>query len=191
MTIELQTPQGLVSSVGVLQIVAEMGSFRLGDKSGNSAYVAGDSIAIELPDGPVFATLTPRDSGPPMTTIVDGVVKALVPDKSNRPQGIDFYDAIKGLGGWFGGAKGELARTDWPALVRFKDLSDRKSAELVDPELIGIKRIVVETTSAHASTGLQKRLEWLDKTSWFGDLVEVPRMTDKGTFPVRLNIPPK
>lgn len=46
-------------------------------------------------------------------------------------------------------------------MVRFGDLNDPKSVKQVDPEAVGVRRIVLETTSDPVTTGIEKRLGWL------------------------------
>ena len=60
-------------------------------------------------------------------------------------------------------------------MVRFKDINDPKSVEKVDPASIGVKRIVLETTSDDVTTGIQKILTWLP--------------SQRGTFVRRLTVP--
>jgi hypothetical protein len=55
-------------------------------------------------------------------------------------------------------------------LVTFTDITDPKSVQRVDPANLAasfgpgvkLKRIVVETTSERVTTGIQKRLGWLE-----------------------------
>jgi hypothetical protein len=73
----------------------------------------------------------------------------------------DFFAAVLKLGGWFNSAKAELPREDWPMMVRFHDLNDPKSVERIDPAAVGVTRILLETTNAPVTTGIEKRLHWL------------------------------
>ena len=62
---------------------------------------------------------------------------------------------------WFSEYRAELPRADWPLMVRFGDISDPKTVEQVDPDTIGVKRILLETTRDDVTTGIEKRLGWL------------------------------
>ena len=48
-------------------------------------------------------------------------------------------------------------------MVRFRNINDPKSVERVKPEAIGVKRILLETTSDDVTTGIEKRLGWLSE----------------------------
>ena len=80
--------------------------------------------------------------------------------------------------------KAELSRADWPLMVRFGDINDPKTVEQVDPDTIGVKRIVLETTRADVTTGIEKRIPWIIKAESFkyegrayGDLYPLPSMS--------------
>ena len=112
----------------------------------------------------VFVSMTNGDAGQPFRV---RVTSALLSDA--KFYDVDAYvSAVDRLGGWFGGAKADLPREDWPVMVRFGDLNDPKSVEEVSPGAVGVRRIWVETTGDVVTTGLEKRLEWLnERTSFF------------------------
>lgn len=53
--------------------------------------------------------------------------------------------------------------TVWPMFVRFADINDPKTVQLVSPESVGVTRISVEITGDDPTTGIERYLPWLDK----------------------------
>jgi hypothetical protein len=157
MTIEVETPQGIKAGSSVMEIVAYKESFVIGDRGGGHSGLGGEAVVVDLPDGPIFALLTIRDGGP---NLHSEVTKALAPETSSGNFD-DYLAAVRKLGGWFGGAKADLPRESWPMMVRFANLNDPKTVQMVEPEAVGVKRVWVETTSDAVTNGIEKRLGWL------------------------------
>jgi hypothetical protein len=161
MTVEVATPQGLRTGSSVMEITAyESMSLTSEEHSGGGAF-RGQAVVVDLPSGPIFALMTTVDAGQPMYV---EVTHALAPDARLNPTS-DYVAAVSKLGGWSVRATADLPRDRWPMMVRFRDLNDSKSVEPVDPEAVGVKRIVVETTRDDITTGIEKRFP-----SWFTDL---------------------
>ena len=157
MTIEVETPQGLKTGSGVYEISARKLIALTSEEHEGSAGARGEATVVDLAGGPLFVLLKNNDAGQPLHA---RVTAALAPGAPLNP--IASYVATVGdLGGMFASAKAELPREDWPLMVRFRDIDDPKSVEKVDPEAIGVKRIVVETTGDEVTTGIEKRLGWL------------------------------
>ena len=154
MTVEVETPQGLKSGSSVMEVIATKGSIQIGDQNGSGIGMRGEAVVIDTADGPLFVLLKQPDAEGPLAR---SVTLAMVPDALQ--QGV--IATVGKLGGIFGGGKGELSRDDWPMMVRFRDINDPKSVVKVNPEAVGVKRIVVETTSDDVTTGIEKRLVWL------------------------------
>jgi hypothetical protein len=165
MTAEVLTPQGLRSASSVYEVRAEKNNdpVKLAEERAGGAGAFGEATVIDMADGPIFVLMRV----PPEAESLDRTVtQALKPGVELG--GIDnFLPAVRSLGGWFTNAKAELPRADWPLLVRFGDINDPKSVEQVNPETIGVKRIWVETTRDPVTTGIEKRLGWLDKMEHF------------------------
>ena len=162
MTVEVETPQGIRIGSSVMEERAYKKFRFTSEEHGGGGATKGEAVAIDLPDGPVFALLTLGDAQQPLGYIV---TNALVPDM--KLADIDAYVAtVAKLGR--GGAKTDLPRfwrssyPGWPMMVRFRDIHDPKTVERVDPQVIGVKRIWVETTSDPVTTGIEKRLGWLE-----------------------------
>lgn len=158
MTVEARTPQGLSAGSSVMEVVAMRG-FRLGDRAGGGSTLTREAVVVDLPNGPIFVLLRSPDAGPALQGPVTDTLNAhRVGDKRTG----DFVDDVRAVGGWFGGAQAELPREDWPLMVRFRDLDDPTSVERVEPEAVGIRRILLETTGDEVTVGIKKWLEWLN-----------------------------
>jgi hypothetical protein len=154
------TVEGQHHGTAVYELLAEkVNGLRLADEKPGGAIIKGQALVIETETGPVFVLLHAIGGGDDRP---GEVIRTLAPDIPWNGQP-NFWKAVNHLGGWFGGAKGELPRAEWPTMVRFRDLSDPKSVEKVEPETLGITHIWLETTSDLVTTGVEKRLVWFDQ----------------------------
>ncbi len=171
MTVEVETPQGLRSGSSVMEVRIARG-LPIGDLSGVSSDVRGEAVVVDLPDGPLFVLLKLPDAGPSLQTVVGDALRgrrAETPDAAmidtaalgSAPPGAYKADLPHHLPYSYGSVRHPELNVAWPMMVRFKDLSDPKSVERVDPDAIGVRRIRLETTTAPVTTGIAKRLAWL------------------------------
>jgi len=157
MTIEALVPEGVRSGSSVFEVIASKVFKLLPDERSGDSELKGQAVAVELPAGPLFALLKDDDAG---QSLQYRVTKALSPGASFNS--IDDYVAtVRALSS--GDHSAELPRTDWPMMVRFRDLNDPASVERVNPDAVGVKRILLETTKDGVTTGIEKRLPWLVK----------------------------
>lgn len=175
-TVEVESPNGIVRGSSVHEETATLTSLRIGDSTGKGAILRGEAVMVELADGPLFVLLVlPHAKG----SLAGAVTVALDPAAAG-PERDDYFNAVRGLGGWFGSARAELPREDWPLMVRFRDLDDPTSVERVDPANLAaqfgpgvrLKRILLETTSDEVTTGIEKRLAWIDSNPKFSNKFE-------------------
>jgi hypothetical protein len=59
------------------------------------------------------------------------------------------------------GGDGPTRMTVWPMLVRFGNISDPKTVQLVSPASIGVTNITIEITDEDVTTGIEAKLGWL------------------------------
>jgi hypothetical protein len=166
MTVEVETSQGLKSGSSVIEVRVTRG-MAIGDSSGISSGVYGEAVVVELPDGPLFVLLKMPNAGQPLQSVVPD---ALLGRRSDGSDGV-MSDTAKLGSTWFSEYRAELPRTrdhgsqasnnNWPMMVRFRNINDPRSVEAIQPEAIGVKRILLETTSDDVTTGIEKRLRWL------------------------------
>jgi hypothetical protein len=158
MTVEVETPRGLKTGAGVMEVSAYHTLALTSEEKPGGGGLKGEAVVVDLPGRPLFVLLKRPDA---MGSLAAAVTLALAPDA--KVGGLDAYiDAVRKLGGWSAHAKADLPREDWPLMVRFKDINDPKSVEKVDPDAIAVKRILLETTRDDVTTGIEKRIPWID-----------------------------
>jgi hypothetical protein len=157
MTVEMETPEGVKSGSSVMEIYAEKHAALTSEEGSGftSGLIRAEAVVIELPRGPVFALLTRASDA----RAFGGEITEALAQMAHNGDWETYMAAVKRLGGE-NGVKADLPRTDWPMMVRFGDLNDPKSVEPVDPAAIGVKRIMLETTSDDVTTGIEKRIPW-------------------------------
>lgn len=178
MLIEVQTPTGVKTGFSVMEINAYREPIVIGDRGGGHSGLRGEAVMIDLDEGPIFALLMIKDGGPALAGVV---THALAPE-TKSPDFNVYLDAVRRLSGASEGkyraaipqvSRGNvsgIAEGDkiWPMIVRFRDIHDPTSIEKVDPEAVGVKRILVETTSDRMTTGIDKKLPWLPRVYQMG-----------------------
>ena len=170
MTVEVDTPQGLKTGSSVYEVWATTNNTRLlPEEHARDWRVKGEAVAVDLGGRQfVFALLK---TGAIQGDLAGLSMTALDPAFHN-----DIVESAARIAGGDGTrARADVARKDWPMLVRFGDINDPKSVEAVDPDRIGVKRIWVETTKDDVTTGIEKRLGWLPN--------------QQGSFVRRLSVP--
>jgi len=162
LTVEVNTPQGIRTGSSVIQVDLKEQNGLQG--SHVQTRKTGEAMAVDLPGGnTLFALL----DGSPVTGLY-----ATLPDE------FDWYARAKALKNMEG--VHDVPRTVpnfrreqveiWPTLVTFGDIADPTTMVRVDPdnaaatlgEGMRIKRITVEMTDDDVTTGILKRLGWLD-----------------------------
>ncbi len=153
------TIDGVHSGSAVYEVLSEKNRFRLlADETAGGSLLTGEALVIETPTGPIFVLLKPVDEN---RTLLSEVTHALAPD---IPKGghDNFWKAVSRLGGRSKAYEAELPRASWPLIVRFGNIAESASVEVVDPDEPGIRRMVVQTTQDPVTVGLKQRLAWLE-----------------------------
>jgi hypothetical protein len=155
MTVEVATPQGMKTGSSVYQVWAYTNTAKvLPEEHARDWGVKGEAVVIDLPTGPVFALMKTGD--PLRSDLAQMSMAALDPQFKN-----DIVESAGRIAGRWTKARADVRREDWPVMVRFRDINDPRSVERIDPVAIGVKRVVVETTSDPVTIGIEKRLDWL------------------------------
>lgn len=128
LTLEVETPEGLRSGSGVIQVRYVKAIPFLGVSAAWGATVTGEAVAVDLgPRGVLFALLKegedPRSAPEYIVLRAFGFPYGAMP--TPVAEGIARIAALRG--------RTELPIGSLPLLVRFRDLSDPKSVERVDP----------------------------------------------------------
>lgn len=172
LTVEVDTPDGLRSGSSVIQVASHVSSQYSLAPGDVTTQISGEAVAVDLPGGKtLFALLSKPGSAEGANAYA---LDALIP----RPWvGSNEYVANVNVL-----AKrrdvGALPVKDWPMLVTFRDTDAPASVRSVDPldlteefgSAMKIRRITVQVTSDRVTTGIGKRLKWLESQQ--GQLVE-------------------
>lgn len=158
MTVEIETPEGVRSGSGVIEVGAANRVKFLPEGGVRSVYVRGQAVIIEMPTGgPIFALMKYEEGG---LVPLWMALRTLVPD-------FNPMDMVKAAGRMRLGQKGVVQRKNYPMLVRFTDIEDPKTVEQIDPGDLGasfgegymLKSITIEITDDPVTTGIDERLE--------------------------------
>ena len=169
MTVEVDTPQGLKSGSSVYEVIAYKSVALTSEEKPGGGGLRGQANVVDLPGGALFVLLKMPVAGEGLGEAATFAMRPETP----RGNVTDYVAAVHALGRWGDGAKAELPRRDWPMMVRFGDVGDPTSVAEIDPETVGVRRILVETTTDSVTGGIEKRLSWLN--THVGTLVKRPR----------------
>ena len=167
MTVEVQTPAGVKRGWSVMEETAYETWRLTSEEHAGGGGLRGEAVIVDLPSGPLFALLTTGDARQPLDVEVTRALSGVAP---LNPVSV-YVRAVKDLGRNVGLTAG-LPRKRWPLMVRFRNLSDPRTVEQVDPDAIGVRRVIIQTTTEPITAVLQRRLEWL--STQVGSLVKRP-----------------
>lgn len=161
LTLVVNTPEGQKVGSSVRKIIVAKMPKLLPDEHGGQIDVRGEALVVDLGErGVLFALLKEGKSiGSDAKRII---FKEFPTDHAIYSRsGISYYRNLE--------AKKELAFDRLPMLVRFRDMNDPKTVELVDPndlaasfgEGVKLKSATIEMTNEAVTTGVEKYLRWL------------------------------
>jgi hypothetical protein len=165
MMVEVETPQGLKTGSSVMELSTAMAWHIPPETQVTDTYLKGEAVAVDLPGGQALFALV---GGTPGGDDIRGAVINTFDPK--RPGSEKLVAMVEMLG-----RKESLGRAvvmrpdDFPKLVRFRDIRDPKSVELVDPNDLTksfgagskLRRIVLTVTHEPVTTGIEKRFSWV------------------------------
>ncbi len=176
MTVEVETPQGVKSGSGVMEVTAHKQVQYTSETRPLVTGLKGEAVVVETPSGPIFVLLK-MPEGDGLDTLHAAATYALTPDLS--PGGWEmFWKAMGRISRSWSTLRGEVPRANWPMMVRFGDINDPKSVQAVDPQAAGVKRIIIETTSDEVTTGIEKRIPSYGAASGFDSWYATLAMDD-------------
>jgi hypothetical protein len=175
LTVDVETPDGIRRSSSV---IASLGSRRIpgfGGLGGSGPRAKGEAVAVDLPNGQTLFALLRGENDADWAGSIHLRQAALNWDDYETPD--EYYDALRSdrtvyaIKRW-----GKMEGTnrppygDYPMLVTFKDVADPTSVEKVDPDDLAatfgagyrLKAITVQVTDEPVTTGIEKRLGWLE-----------------------------
>ena len=184
MTVEVETPQGLRTGSAVHEVEAHHVAISVnGTVRGRN--LRGQAVAVDLPGGrTLFALMIPAEGRFGSDGTIDSVLRTLDPAYN-----YDWVESVARVRAGEGALpSGVIAPTfptpytgpsrpdqpalfsNYPLLVTFRHLRDPASVVRVDPadlttpfgEGVRLRRIRVEVTDDDVTTGIERRLGWLD-----------------------------
>lgn len=194
MTVEVETPDGIRTGASVreLKYFNSNGWFVFGE-SRPSVEMRGEAIEVNLPDGKVLFALLTGGSGEidyakllPGRALGSRMLSEKVDPLQWRQEAKLWPNTVKTIG---------LKQTDpLPMLVTFRNLTDPKSVERVDPDNLAanfgsgvkLKLITIRTTDEPVTSTIEKRMESIgvDKKQSLAGYFEP---TTKPTFAQKLS----
>jgi hypothetical protein len=191
LTVTVSTPQGEVSGSSVVA-VSYTKNFFSGGWGGALFHLTlrGDATAVDLGGGQfLFALLAYEESEEPHSTgmIPLKLLRQKLPNQSDD----DYWppDAFKRVQAARGRGPITLPQKLYPRFLRFRDIKDPATAELVDPDNLaksfgpGVRlvRVTIEITHEAVTRGIRKVLPWLSPhVDWFGLSKGNPNMPPLG-----------
>ncbi len=177
MTFEVETPEGLKAGSSVIAATYERQNELIVGRSFRGT-TRGEAVFVDLgPRGTLYALLsTPsRPGGDGHVQMIKDIFGLHAETDKPGASSVHNFAAVTGRREltysqpWI---VPETQRTmAWilPNLVRFKDETDPKSVEAVDPlnlattfgEGVRLKRVIIEITNDPVTTGIERRLTWL------------------------------
>ena len=163
-TVEVDTPQGLRTGSSVWESWGQEGTVLDGTMG---VDYRGEAVAVDLPTGTLFALLRDPKMGYNYPAgVVDSQFKATFNVQ------VDPQDGWKDLSRQIARSRATMTLEPrfYPALVRFRDTNDPASVEIVHPSNLAasfgpgvrLRRITVTVTDDGVTTGIEKRLPWLE-----------------------------
>ena len=165
MTVEVETPNGLKTGSSVYDVRAFRTSDLLTGGGSSDSELRGEALAVELPDGKTLFALLKTVNTPGHDDLAYMSMRSLDPAFNyNRAESAKRIRSGNGIQ-----SPAEVAPSDYPMLVTFKNMADPTSVEPVQSADLAanfgagvrLKRIVVEISSGPITVGIEKRLGWL------------------------------
>jgi hypothetical protein len=195
LTLFVDTPTGLVTASSVTEHETRFQDGWLGGLAGHAGILGtrGEATIVDLGDrGLMFALLAKdnmrKGSGGPggyeYNVFAELYAEARERDAPNSDKALaDFIDTLNRLK-----PEGDLPVSHIGLLVRFRDLNDPSTVERVDPGDLAasfgagvtMKGATIEITDAPLTTGIEKRLPWLQGGNTYSGRVIAPRSGSQG-----------
>lgn len=197
MTVVVDTPQGQRSGSSVIAVTArdDKMPFLIGGTNFHTSY-RGEAVAVEIAPGQTLFALLDEDNA-------RRVKNALVPDRNGLEpiEHVRKAAATKGkivaLPRWLKPFPGiSEPRNGYPMLVRFQNVNDPGTVELVDPDNlaasfgpgVALNRITVEITDEPVTWTIDSRLDWLGLSDMaLDDHISIPSQTRALRFSQTIN----
>ncbi|MEP5937291.1 MAG: hypothetical protein ABJ239_03095 [Erythrobacter sp.] len=183
MTVEVDTPEGLMKGSSVIEVDTNVsGQLSIPTPGAVRARVRGEAVAVDLPNGrALFALLRSEDD----VDFAKRIMFLMAPkgrDANGDPflgrfnNMLEMTDPVE-LPATQAKINPSLAKMKaQPMLVTFGDLNDPTTVERVDPfnlqdsfgDGVSLRRITVQVTDDPVTKGIEKRFQWLGQIKGSG-----------------------
>jgi hypothetical protein len=158
MTVEVETPEGSKTGSSVYEVETTGSRDLVAGGTGSRFTLRGEAAAVDLPGGRTLFALLRMARG----TSSDDNVAMMSMITMDPAFDYDWMASTKKIVSGAGiKSPTEVAAKDYPMLVMFTDINDPTSVELVDPRVVGVKRIMVEVTDERVTIKIIEKLGWL------------------------------
>jgi hypothetical protein len=172
MTVEVDTPQGLKTGLSVMEMSAATASPLMQPGTGKTVDIKfkGEAVAVDLPgEQTLFALVTDGYNGG-IQDIRSVFIRNFDPTNPSSEKLVALFETLaspQSIGRTVDVVDRPYALR--PPLVRFRDIRDPKTVELVDPNDLSksfgpgvkLKRIFLTVVDEPVTVGIGKRLTWL------------------------------
>jgi hypothetical protein len=162
MTVEIETPRGLKTGSSVMEMSTALTGVNMPHLNVTETRFKGEAVAVDLPGGTLFALVGGTPGGDDFRGAV--INTFAFPRRPEAEKLVALFDTL--------GQPASLGREvvihpkDLPKLVRFRDIRDPNTVELVDPDDLAksfgagvkLKRIVLTVVDEPVTLGIEKRL---------------------------------
>lgn len=160
-TVEVDTPQGLRSGSGVMEISAAMATFKLPDSHAVDFRFKAETVAIDLPGGVLFMLVSGLPSARPFGALAIDTIAGGHPREQRLVDFVGELGRKESLG-----RSAAMATEDYPGFVHFRDIRNARTIDFVDPTDLsktfglGVKmrRILLTVVDEPITRGTTKRL---------------------------------
>ena len=180
MIVEAETPQGIRTGSAIMRVHASKNVRLTAHEHQGGAAVHGEAVILDGPKGPVFVLPAPDLGAMGRTWLAVQVTKAFEPSV-NSLDAADFLRTVRILNETDNVRTAFLSRKDWPVMVRFENIDDPASVEIVEPEEIGVRQIKLTTSRNPLTCKIDRWLQWLPARAG-GNIVN-----DKSSLGYRIN----
>lgn len=172
LTVEVETPDGIVSGSSVIEVEQSLGRAR-GSPANSAIYrqVRGEAVAVDLPDGQTFyVLLTSQDSVDWAGSVMQSVAPVIAGEPfEERFDNVLLIEGEQELPRYWPRLPNGDQYAAYPMMVTFADPADPTSVARVDPddlaasfgEGVSLRRITVQLTDDPVTSGIEERLGWL------------------------------
>ena len=164
LALEVETPEGLKTGASVVQLsVRHITAIDVGGSFPRE--IRGEAVAVDLGRRGLLFALLSADGDRKTSKSAENIAQAALGFKGGNETLLPWIDSAQAAK-----LKAAVPAEFLPMLVTFRDIADPKTVERVDPNNLAaafgpgvtLKRATLEITDEPITTGIEKRLGWLE-----------------------------